>query len=210
MNLTLDPMSPFGLGEQIVGQIRARILGGELAPGDPLPSARALAERLNVHANTVAAAYRTLVASGHLVQRRRAGTRVSDDPPRPAEALLAARLTAPLAAALRGLGLDGGEAAALLAAQVAGAGGGGRLRLGALARTPLAADALAGRARALLGPDVEVDGVVPDGYDSTRYHLTLLDPELTRTLERGLRAEAAPTPLADYQHYSPDFPAGAD
>jgi DNA-binding transcriptional regulator YhcF (GntR family) len=210
MHLSLDPTSPFGLGEQIVGQIRARILAGELAPGDPLPSARALAERLGVHANTVASAYRALVESGHLVQRRRAGTRVSDDPPRPAAALLAARLTAPLAAALRGLGLDGGEAAALLAAQVAGAPLGGRLRVAAIGRHPLAADALAGRARALLGPEVAVDPVAPQGYDSTRYHLTLLDPELTRTLERGLRAEAAPTPLADYQRYSPDFPAGAD
>lgn len=210
MHIALDPTGPFTLTDQIAHQIRAQVLDGRLAPGDPLPSARRLAERLGVNINTVAAVYRSLEGEGYLVQRRRAGTRVSDDPPRPEAALLASRLTAPLAAALRGLGLDGGEAASLLAAQCASGAGAGRARVAVLARTPQQAQRLVERARTLLGPAVEIEAQTPQGYAAARYHLTLLDPELSGALERGLRAERLPPPPADYRRYGPDFPAGAD
>ena len=210
MRLSLDPNSPFTLGDQIASQIRALVLSGALEPGTLLPSARSLSEQLEVNINTVAAAYRGLEGEGYLLQRKRAGTRVSDDPPRPAAALLAARLTAPLAATLRGLGLDGGEAAALLAAQCATGTTSGTPRVAVLARTPLRAHELAVQARTLLGHGIEFEAQTLGHYVSSRFHLTLIDPELSRTLERGLRAEATPSQPDEYRHYSPDFPAGAD
>jgi GntR family transcriptional regulator len=48
------------LREQLVTQVILGILGGELAPGERLPSTRELARRFHVHANTVSAAYREL------------------------------------------------------------------------------------------------------------------------------------------------------
>lgn len=214
MHLSVDPAGPFTLAQQIISQIRARIIADQLLPGDPLPSARALAEQLGVNINTVAQAYRQLENEGYLQGRKRAGTRVSDDPPRPLPALLTSQLTAPLAAALRALGLDPGEAATLLAAQcAAGAAAGataGAARVAVLARDRPRAQQLARAARPLFGADVLLDAQTPGEYVSARYHLTLIDPELSRTLERGLRAEAAPPPPADYGRHSADFPAGAD
>ncbi len=46
--------------EQLVTQVILGILGGELSPGERLPSTRELARRFRVHANTVSAAYREL------------------------------------------------------------------------------------------------------------------------------------------------------
>ena len=48
------------LHEQIVRQVSLGILTGELAPGERLPSIRAVARRFGIHANTVSAAYRQL------------------------------------------------------------------------------------------------------------------------------------------------------
>lgn len=45
---------------QIVDQVRLASATGRLAPGDPLPSVRALAERLLVNPNTIAKAYAEL------------------------------------------------------------------------------------------------------------------------------------------------------
>ena len=46
--------------EQLVTQVVLGILGGDLAPGQRLPSTRELARRFHLHANTVSAAYRQL------------------------------------------------------------------------------------------------------------------------------------------------------
>ncbi len=54
---------------------------GRLAPGDSLPSTRALAEQLGVHRKTVVAAYRELAREGWLVTRPAVGTSVSHDLP---------------------------------------------------------------------------------------------------------------------------------
>ncbi len=51
---------------QIVEQVRLAVATGALAPGDPVPSVRALAERLTVNFNTVAKAYGELVRDGVL------------------------------------------------------------------------------------------------------------------------------------------------
>jgi GntR family transcriptional regulator len=49
---------------QIGDQVRLGVATGALAPGDPLPSVRALADRLVINANTVAKAYAELVRDG--------------------------------------------------------------------------------------------------------------------------------------------------
>jgi GntR family transcriptional regulator len=49
---------------QIIDQVRRGLTSGELAVGDPLPSVRALAERLVVNHNTVAKAYNELSRDG--------------------------------------------------------------------------------------------------------------------------------------------------
>ena len=51
---------------QIVDQVRLAAATGALAPGEPLPSVRSLAERLLVNPNTVAKAYGDLVRDGVL------------------------------------------------------------------------------------------------------------------------------------------------
>ncbi|MGW7644736.1 aminotransferase class I/II-fold pyridoxal phosphate-dependent enzyme [Streptomyces bobili] len=53
---------------------------GELAPGQPLPPMRELAERLGVNPNTVAAAYRTLRERGVIETDGRRGSRVRSRP----------------------------------------------------------------------------------------------------------------------------------
>ncbi len=57
---------------------------GALQPGDPLPAVRRLASDLGVNPNTVAAAYARLRNAGRLTTAGRHGTRVADEPPRPA------------------------------------------------------------------------------------------------------------------------------
>jgi len=49
---------------QIVDQVRAAILRGQMAPGAQLPSVRALAEQLVINPNTVAKAYGDLFQDG--------------------------------------------------------------------------------------------------------------------------------------------------
>jgi len=58
---------------QIGDQVRLAVATGALAPGDPLPSVRALADRLLVNANTVAKAYAELVRDGVLESQQGLG-----------------------------------------------------------------------------------------------------------------------------------------
>lgn len=112
-----DPTPPYEqLRRGILGQVRE----GALAPGDRLPTIRALARDLGLAPGTVARAYKQLEEDGLLLTARGAGTRVAP------EAVAAARAaapeeprTAPLAATggvvvpptLRGLMEDAVEAA---------------------------------------------------------------------------------------------------
>jgi GntR family transcriptional regulator len=73
MEIVLNRRGGVPVRDQLVAQLELRILGGKLAPGEKLPSVRALARRLRLHANTVSAAYRRLVSSGHVEVRRGAG-----------------------------------------------------------------------------------------------------------------------------------------
>ena len=64
------------LHDQLLAQLELRNLTGVLAPGQRLPSVRALARRLGLHANTVSSAYRDLETAGHVELRRGAGVYV--------------------------------------------------------------------------------------------------------------------------------------
>jgi GntR family transcriptional regulator len=61
MLLNISQHSTLTLQEQIIGQIRARILSGDIQPETPLPSIRALSQQLRVGINTVQRAYDQLL-----------------------------------------------------------------------------------------------------------------------------------------------------
>ena len=63
-HFTARPISISRAYEQLAGQIRARILAGELAEGDRLPSELALAREAQVSRGTVREALRLLEEAG--------------------------------------------------------------------------------------------------------------------------------------------------
>ncbi|MEM1224242.1 MAG: GntR family transcriptional regulator [Planctomycetota bacterium] len=69
------------LYQQIVEQIRHRILSQQLARGDELPAIRSLAQSLRVNPNTIARAYRELELAGLVEKRRTRGTFVTGAAP---------------------------------------------------------------------------------------------------------------------------------
>jgi DNA-binding transcriptional MocR family regulator len=66
---------------EIAASVERGVASGALAPGDPLPSVRALASTLDVSPTTVAAALRDLRRRGVVVSRPRSGTRIGERPP---------------------------------------------------------------------------------------------------------------------------------
>ena len=66
--------------QQIVDQIRFRIVSEQLSVGDELPTIRGLAETLRVNPNTVARAYRELEHESLVEKRRTTGTFVAELP----------------------------------------------------------------------------------------------------------------------------------
>ena len=81
MELILSRRTGIPVRDQLIVQLELRILDGTLAPGQKLPSVRALARRLKIHANTVSAAYRALEASGRVRLRRGSGVYVVERGP---------------------------------------------------------------------------------------------------------------------------------
>jgi GntR family transcriptional regulator / MocR family aminotransferase len=79
--ITLDRRSDKPLGDQLVDQLRAAILAGQLRPGTLLPSTRSLARTLALSRTTTFNAYERLLSEGYLVAQHGSGTRVSDDVP---------------------------------------------------------------------------------------------------------------------------------
>ena len=73
MLLNLSDQSPEPLHRQISGQIRARVLSGELAPGEALPSIRGLARDQRVSVITVQRAFDDLERDGLIYSRRGKG-----------------------------------------------------------------------------------------------------------------------------------------
>lgn len=63
---------------QIADGIKRLVAGGELQPGDALPSVRGLAQQLSVNPNTVAKAYAELTAEGWLLSRAGLGLYVAE------------------------------------------------------------------------------------------------------------------------------------
>lgn len=63
---------------QLVEQARRLIAGGQLAPGDSLPSVRDIAQSLAVNPMTVSKAYSMLEAEGLFTRRRGIGMLVAD------------------------------------------------------------------------------------------------------------------------------------
>jgi GntR family transcriptional regulator len=76
----IDPRSPTPLYEQIAARVRVAIAAGDLAPGDALPSVRALARELRINPATVVQAYRDLAIDGFVEICHGQGTFVQDVP----------------------------------------------------------------------------------------------------------------------------------
>jgi GntR family transcriptional regulator len=75
--MRLDPETPFPLYYQIREQLRARIVGGELKPGDLLPSEIQLAAETGVSRMTARQALSQLASEGLVVRQRGRGTFVA-------------------------------------------------------------------------------------------------------------------------------------
>jgi GntR family transcriptional regulator len=77
MWLSLNPSSGMPLYRQMLQQLRERILGGQLARGEQLPSVRDLSAQLGVNPLTVAKVYQHLEREGLVETRRGQGTFVA-------------------------------------------------------------------------------------------------------------------------------------
>lgn len=77
MLIRVDMASGVPLYEQVAASVRADIVAGRLAPGDRLPSAREVAETLEINLHTVLHAYQQLRAEGLIDLRRGRGAVVS-------------------------------------------------------------------------------------------------------------------------------------
>ncbi|MBI3650094.1 MAG: GntR family transcriptional regulator [Acidobacteria bacterium] len=78
MKIWLSKNSEVPLREQIITQITLGIISGDLPPAQKLPSTRELSHRLEVHANTVSAAYRGLASRGWVEFRKGSGVYVRE------------------------------------------------------------------------------------------------------------------------------------
>ena len=76
--IRLDLSSKVPAYRQIVEQVRAAVAAGMLAPGDQLPTVRALAGEAGIHFNTVARAYRRLDRAGIISTQQGRGSFVVD------------------------------------------------------------------------------------------------------------------------------------
>ena len=77
MRFQIDPRSPSPPSEQLADQVRFAVASARLAPGDRMPSVRALAEEIRINPNTVGRAWRDLEREGVLESRRGDGMFVS-------------------------------------------------------------------------------------------------------------------------------------
>lgn len=80
-HIFLSENSAISLQMRLRETISAAIWSGRFAPGDKLPSTRALAQHLKIARITVSAAYQELVADGYLVSAPRSGYRISETSP---------------------------------------------------------------------------------------------------------------------------------
>ncbi len=87
MNVRVDPHSLVPPSQQLVAAVLDAIAGGELAPGDKLPSVRGLAAEALVNPNTVTKAYRDLEHLGASEGRNGSGVFVTVAGPSVAKAI---------------------------------------------------------------------------------------------------------------------------
>ena len=78
MNIIISNASGTPIYEQIVTQLRRRILSGELSPGEMLPSIRALAKDLRISVITTKRAYEELEREGLIVTAAGKGSFVAE------------------------------------------------------------------------------------------------------------------------------------
>ncbi|MGC8517558.1 MAG: PLP-dependent aminotransferase family protein [Steroidobacteraceae bacterium] len=81
--LSLDEAGADPLARRIARAIAAEVRRGRLQPGARLPGSRTLARTLNVHRNTVIAAYEQLAGEGWTEPQRARGTFIARSVPRP-------------------------------------------------------------------------------------------------------------------------------
>lgn len=77
---SITPGSTEPIYRQLVEQVRRLVAGGQLAPGDELPSVREVATALAVNPMTVSKAYSLLETEGLLARRRGLGMLVAERP----------------------------------------------------------------------------------------------------------------------------------
>ena len=77
MLMQLDFSSEIPIYRQIHDQLVMGIAGGELKPGERLPTVRALANETGVNVMTINKAYQLLKQEGHITTDRRGGTTVA-------------------------------------------------------------------------------------------------------------------------------------
>ena len=215
MIIELDAKSPIPLGEQLQAHIRLAIHTGELKANEALPTVKELAASLKLNYNTVAAAYRALESEGYVVQNRRAGTKVAPDVPRSVPTALAVQLGQRLAAELADAPVDIHEVMKYMLAQQSQQAAATQLTVAVLARSPLEAQRAAHRASTVLtqkagqslGQHIRFVPQTLAAYESSDYHLTVIDPELLTSLNATVNVIS---PQKYSMHYSPEFPAGAD
>ena len=116
MLLNLTDLSDEPLQGQISRQIRAKILAGELAAGEALPSIRALARDTRVSVITVQRGYEDLEREGLIHSRRGKGFFVSEIKDAKKKQMARERLTDELGPLVRGALSEG-----LIPAEVSGA-----------------------------------------------------------------------------------------
>lgn len=80
MLIRIDPSSGVALFDQLAGSIRASAISGTLQAGERLPSARDLAESLDVNVHTVLRAYQLLRDEGLIELRPGRGAIVAVHP----------------------------------------------------------------------------------------------------------------------------------
>jgi GntR family transcriptional regulator len=92
INFYLEPRSGVSVYMQLVHQVRDAVRFGRLRPGDQLPTAREVVERLAINPNTVLKAYRELERDGLVRSRPGLGTFVTSSGPQPVPAEVQLRL----------------------------------------------------------------------------------------------------------------------
>ncbi|WP_411953928.1 GntR family transcriptional regulator [Alkalibacillus sp. S2W] len=79
MHIILNPTSNQPIYEQIIYEVKRRVLQGVVVAGDQVPSVREMSAQLTVNPNTVSKAYKELEREGIFVTYRGKGTFIAED-----------------------------------------------------------------------------------------------------------------------------------